>query len=226
MQKLIFANWKSQKLQNQVEPWFTSVGAPPAGVQLVVMPSTTLLSASAAHLSTGVSLGAQNVSQFPIGAYTGEVAAAQLADLGVTHCLVGHSERRQYFGETNDTVVKKSEQLQLSMVTPVVCVDEPYIESQYAALQAAGIHTFVLAYEPVAAIGTGKNVSLEQVTKIREMAKKLGDTPFVYGGSVSVENVAEYVLICDGVLIGSASLDGQEFSRVLTIAAGEEPSFA
>ena len=226
MSKLLLANWKSQKLLSQVEPWFAAVGAPPAGVGLVVMPPLTLLSAVKAGLPDGVALGAQNVSPFPLGAYTGEVAADQLADQGVSYCLVGHSERRQYFGETSQQVADKCALLKAAHITPIVCVDEPYLAPQLEALHATGITELVLAYEPLAAIGTGQSASLEQVRQVRDQAKKYTDMPFVYGGSVTAESVAEYMLICDGALVGSASLDGAQFARLLAVAAGNQPSFS
>ena len=226
MSKLIIANWKSQKLVNQVEPWIAAVGAPPAGVDLVVLPPLTLLSAVKAGLPAGVALGAQNVSPFPLGAYTGEVAADQLADLGVSYCLVGHSERRQYFGETSQQVADKCALLKAAHITPIVCVDEPYLASQLEVLRATGITELVLAYEPLAAIGTGQSASLEQVRQVRDQAKKYTDMPFIYGGSVTDESVAEYMLICDGALVGSASLDGAQFARLLAVAAGNQPSFS
>ena len=226
MSKLLLANWKSQKLLSQVEPWLAAVGAPPAGVELIVMPPVTLLSAVNAKLPTGATLGAQNVSPFPLGAYTGEIAADQLADFGVKYCLVGHSERRQYFGETNEQVVTKCQLLTAAEITPVVCVDEPYLNSQLTTLKDAGIINFILAYEPLAAIGSGHNVALDQVQIVLNQAKKYGDFPFIYGGSVSVESVAHYSLICDGALVATASLDGAQFARLLAVAAGQEPSFS
>ena len=174
----------------------------------------------------GVALGAQNVSPFPLGAYTGEVAADQLADLGVSYCLVGHSERRQYFGETSQQVADKCALLKAAHITPIVCVDEQYLASQLEVLRATGITELVLAYEPLAAIGTGQSASLEQVRQVRDQAKKYTDMPFIYGGSVTDESVAEYMLICDGALVGSASLDGAQFARLLAVAAGNQPSFS
>lgn len=226
MQKLIFANWKSQKLANQVVPWLEEVGAPPAAVKLVVMPPTSLLSTVAANLPPTISLGAQNVSPYPLGAYTGEVAAAQLADLGVQFCLVGHSERRRYFGETDDQVVAKCQLLSQAAITPVVCIDEPYLESQLTALQAAGSADMILAYEPINAIGTGHNASLEQVAHVAQQVQQFGDFPFIYGGSVSAETVGPYLLQCDGALIGSASLEAASFAHLLAVAAAQEPSFS
>lgn len=226
MQKYILANWKSQKLQNQVEPWLAAVGAPPAGVKLIVLPPALLLSVVSGHLPAGAALGAQNVSPFPLGAYTGEIAAAQLADLGVTYCLVGHSERRKYFGETTEQVATKCQLLQDEKITPIVCLDEPYLDTQLLAVQAAGVTEYLILYETLGAIGTGENVSLEQVQKIVAMARKHTEAPLLYGGSVTTDSVGEYMLVCDGVGVSSASLDGATFARLLAVAAGQEPSFS
>lgn len=224
MQKLVFANWKAQKLQNQVTPWLAGVGTPPDSVKLIVMPPASLLSAVAAELPPTISLGGQNVSPYPLGAYTGEVAARQLADLGVQFCLVGHSERRRYFGETDEQVVNKCQQLTEASITPVVCVDEPYLVHQLDLLKESGISDCVIAYEPVAAIGTGNNAALSDVERVIEAIHEKGDFLVIYGGSVSLESVGEYLLICDGVLVGSASLEAQSFKELLAVAGAKQPS--
>lgn len=224
MQKLVLANWKSQKLQNQVEPWVEGVGTPPDSVKLIVLPPASLLSSVAARIPVTISLGAQNVSPYPLGAYTGEVAARQLADLGVQFCLVGHSERRRYFGETDEQVVSKCQQLTEASITPVVCVDEPYLVRQLDLLKEAGISDCVIAYEPVAAIGTGNNAALSDVERVIEAIHERGDFLVIYGGSVSTDTVGEYLLVCDGVLVGSASLEAESFKELLAVAGAKQPS--
>lgn len=226
MQKLVFANWKSQKLQNQVTPWLAGVGTPPDSVKLVVLPPASLLSRVAASIPVTISLGAQNVSPYPLGAYTGEVAARQLADLGVQFCLVGHSERRRYFGETESQVVAKCQQLAEAAITPVVCVDEPYLESQLELLKTAGLSDMIVAYEPVAAIGSGQNAPLSDVKRVYEKIREYGEFLVIYGGSVSMSSVGEYLLICDGVLVGSASLEAESFKELLAVAGALQPSVA
>ncbi|MBP9819824.1 triosephosphate isomerase [Candidatus Woesebacteria bacterium] len=226
MNKIVIANWKSQKLQNQIVPWFDAVGEIPSSIECIIMPAFPLLPVISQQLTAGMKLGAQNVSPFPMGAYTGEVAAAQLADMNVTHCLVGHSERRSHFAETDELVAAKCQLLQDSEIKPVVCVDEPYLDSQVAALQAIGITDIILAYEPLSAIGSGHSEGLSHVQRVVSVAKKLGDFPVIYGGSVSADTVGEYLLVCDGVLVATHSLDGADFSRLLAVAAAEKPSFS
>ena len=226
MDKLIFANWKSQKLVSQIEPWVVAVGAPPAGVSVIVMAPFSLLGSVGSQLPVGIGLGAQDVSPFPLGAYTGEIAAAQLADMKVTHCLAGHSERRKYFAETSEQVAKKCEQLLQVGITPVVCVDEPYLEEQLGLLSAEVLKACVIAYEPLSAIGTGDNAPLDVVRTMVEKIKQLADVPVIYGGSVTSDSIGEYLLVCDGALVGSASLDGSAFAKLLAVAAAKAPSFA
>lgn len=219
MHKLIIANWKAHKLHNQVEPWLAAVGIPPADLDVVVAAPFTLLSQFSGLPAERMALGAQDVSPFPLGAYTGEVAADQLADLGVQYCLVGHSERRQYFGETNESVVAKSRLLVESGIKPVVCVYQENLTSQLTALAAIGIKDVAVVYEPPDAIGTGRNAALDEVQAARQAAQSLSTGTFLYGGSVTELNIKEYLMVCDGALVGGASLDGGQFAKLLQAAS-------
>lgn len=186
-----------------------------------------------------IKLGAQDLSKFDSGAYTGEISGAFLSKLDATYVLIGHSERRQYHSEVDDTVQAKTAAAFRHGLVPVICVGETLeeLESEGASavpvrqtLAALAGHEklgeFVIAYEPVWAIGTGKVATPEEAAsvcaKIREaIAIEFGDeiaaaTRILYGGSVKAANVAGFLksLDVDGVLVGGASLDADEFAGI------------
>lgn len=190
--------------------------------------------------------GAQDVSAHPSGAYTGEISAAMLAKLGCTWTIVGHSERRQYHLENDDTVAKKAIATLAAGMSPIVCVGESLevrqageqVEVVAAQTRASltGIPTdqldrVVIAYEPVWAIGTGKVASAgdaqEVCHTVRDVLRELGGDAVadrvrvLYGGSVKTETVAEIITQpdVDGALVGGASLNGEEFARLCAAAA-------
>lgn len=220
MSKLIIANWKSQKTLDAAQKWwndFSSLYQESAHCTVVVAPSFTLLSSIEVLASdTGIHLGAQDVSPFPMGSYTGGVNAQQLRDVGVEYVIVGHSERRQHFHETSQDVAKKIREVLSAGMTPIVCVDKEYIDEQASLLNSEEMVKCVLAYEPVAAIGSGQP---EDVGTVGDVIKKIksvfGPVPVIYGGSVNEINVQEYVLVSDGALVGSASLDGEKFATLV-----------
>ncbi|EME17429.1 triose-phosphate isomerase [Rhodococcus triatomae] len=191
--------------------------------------------------------GAQDVSQHASGAYTGEVSAAMLAKLGCTYVVVGHSERRQYHGETDEIVLAKTKAALGSGVTPIVCIGEgldireagnhvdhnvSQLKGSLAGLSADQIGKVVVAYEPVWAIGTGKVASAadaqEVCAAVRSTLAELAspevaaDVRVLYGGSVNAKNVGELVAQpdIDGGLVGGASLKADEFATLSAIAAG------
>lgn len=193
-----------------------------------------------------ITYGAQDVSSHDSGAYTGEVSAAMLEKLGCTWVVVGHSERRQYHGESNELVAAKAKKALEHGISPIVCVGEPldvraagnhvdYVVEQtresLAGLSAEDLGRTVIAYEPVWAIGTGKVASAADAQEvchaIRELVRTLaGDATadairILYGGSVKTETVAEIIgePDVDGGLVGGASLDGQEFAKLAAAAA-------
>lgn len=190
--------------------------------------------------------GAQDVSVHESGAYTGEVSAEMLAKLGCAWVVVGHSERRQYHGETDETVAAKAAAALGAGMSPIVCVGEPlevrekgehvdYVVEQarqsLAGLDAAQLARTVLAYEPVWAIGTGKVASADDAQEVcgalRKLIAELADEKtaeelrILYGGSVKADSVAEIVgkPDVDGGLVGGASLDGEAFAKLAANAA-------
>lgn len=218
MSKLIIANWKSNKTAATALEWCQGfTGSVPANTEVVVAPSFTLIPVVASQLPQGMSLAAQDVSSFPMGSYTGAVSAQQLTAAGVTHVIVGHSERRRYFHESHQDISAKLDQAVSNNLIPILCLDEDYIEDQANALQSKEIPNLVIAYEPLTAIGSGNNAPVDQVTRVTKKIKNVyGDVPVIYGGSVDERSVGEYLLVSDGVLVGGASLDPDQFGKILS----------
>lgn len=242
--KLITGNWKMNKtvpetlaLARELKGLVGSV--PGDRVELAVAPPFVSLVAAAAELhGSSVKLAAQNCHWEASGAYTGEVSAGMLKDVGCAYVIVGHSERRQYFGETDETVNKRAR----AGMTPIICVGETLaereanrtlevVERQVAGalkgFQAAEVAGFVLAYEPVWAIGTGRTATSAQAQEvhraIREQLSRLYDggtaeqVRIQYGGSVKPDNAAELLgqPDVDGALVGGASLKAADFAGIV-----------
>lgn len=222
MSKLIIANWKSNKTAATAIEWSQQFNVEiKDSVEIVVAPSYHLVTVVREHLPENVHLAAQDVSSFPMGSYTGAVNAQQLKDMNVTHCIVGHSERRKYFHETHQDIAAKISQLVTNNIAPILCLDEDYIEEQADALESKNIPNLIVAYEPLSAIGSGNNAPVDQVTRVVEKIHQVyGDVPVIYGGSVDERSVNEYLLVSDGVLVGGASLEPANFSKVVAAAQG------
>jgi triosephosphate isomerase len=196
------------------------------------------------RLATGsrIEWGGQDVSQHESGAYTGEVSAGMLKDFGARYCLVGHSERRQYHGETDTVVAGKAQRALATGITPIVCVGETLAEREAGRTEevvkrqlAAVIHTnghciseIVVAYEPVWAIGTGKTATPEEAQRVHavlraqlraatEHADRIG---ILYGGSMNAANAAQLLSQpdIDGGLVGGASLKAADFLSIVAAA--------
>ncbi|HVL55679.1 MAG TPA: triose-phosphate isomerase [Burkholderiaceae bacterium] len=218
-----------------------------ARVDVAVCPPYPYLGLAAARLTgSGIGWGAQDVAEFDNGAYTGEVSAAMLADLGCAFALVGHSERRTLFAETDETVARKAERLLAAGVIPVVCVGETLAEREQGrteqvlarqlravapVLAGADASRAVVAYEPVWAIGTGRTATPELAQQahafIRGELAAAGvafaqSLRLLYGGSVKAANAAGLLgqPDVDGGLIGGASLDAAEFAGICEAALG------
>jgi len=208
-----------------------------AGTDMVVFPPSVYLAAVAEVLAeSSIAVGGQNLSAFPQGAHTGEIAASMLIDVNCSYVLVGHSERRTEFAESNETVAEKFKVAQQQGLTPILCVGESLaqrqqgntlavVREQIAAVQdAVGIDQLclgVIAYEPIWAIGTGEVATPEQAQAvhagIREQLGNAGTTTrLLYGGSVKSSNAAELFAQpdIDGGLVGGASLQAEEFLKI------------
>ena len=202
-----------------------------SGVKAIVCPPFTAL---AACVHAGLATYAQNVHWEPEGAYTGEISAPMLLELGVAGSLVGHSERRQYFGETDEGVARRVQAALAAGLGVIACVGETQEQRDAAATEtvlrvqvdairdACGAHErLVLAYEPVWAIGTGRTATPELAQEAHEFVKTLLDRPVLYGGSVKPENAAELLAQpdVDGALVGGASLQVDSFAAICEAAA-------
>jgi len=229
---LLAANWKMHKGPAATRE-FCAAFNPPEGVEAVICPPFGSLGAA---VESGQTVFAQNVHWAEEGAYTGEVSAPILLELGVAGAIVGHSERRQYFGETDESVARRTAAALEHGLRVIACVGESLeereggqmdlvIRVQVESIADAGAHDgLVIAYEPVWAIGTGKTATPDQAREAHEFIKGLLDVPVLYGGSVKPDNAAELLSQpgIDGALVGGASLDVESFTAICQ--AGAETS--
>ena len=227
---LIAGNWKMFKGPGETLAFFDGFEAPD-GVDVVLCPPFVSL---AAAVETGHPIYAQNVHWEPQGAYTGEVSPEMLVELGVRGTLVGHSERRQLFGESDETVARRARAALHAGLGVIACVGETLeqresgdtelvLKIQVEAIAfAAGEHErLVLAYEPVWAIGTGRTATPEQAEEAHQFVRSIIDRPILYGGSVKPENAAELLSqpSVDGALVGGASLEPDSFAAICRAAS-------
>jgi len=228
--KLIAGNWKMFKGPGETRAFCAAFEAP-EGVEAVLCPPFVSLPAA---VESGNTVFAQNVHWAEDGAFTGEVSAPMLLELGVSGSIVGHSERRQYFGETDETVARRTAAALGHGLRVIACVGESLEERQSGQMElvlrvqveaiadAAGAYDgLVLAYEPVWAIGTGQTATPEQARDAHAFIKGLLDVPVLYGGSAKPENAEELLSQegVDGALVGGASLDVGSFTALCRIAA-------
>jgi triosephosphate isomerase len=222
---LIAGNWKMFKTQAETRA-FCAAFEPPAGVDVVVCPPATSL---AAAVESGLTVFAQNVHWEAEGAFTGEISVAMLQELGVAGSIVGHSERRQYFGETDETTARRAAAALAAGLRVIACVGELEAEREAGETEAvlrrqvsalAPHPNLVIAYEPVWAIGTGKTATPEIAQEAHAFIKSVLDAPVLYGGSVKPENAAELLAqpAVDGALVGGASLDTDSFAAICRAA--------
>ena len=244
---MVAGNWKmhgSRKLAGELLNAIAEADRRAVDVA-VFPPAIYLAELISAHGSSGVMIGAQDVSAHAQGAYTGEISAAMLRDVGCTHVLVGHSERRQYHAETNQQVAEKFVAAQADGLVPVLCVGESLeqrdagsteqvISEQLAAvIDHVGVAAFanaVVAYEPVWAIGTGRTASPDQAQQVhafirdifaKEDVKLSSSLRILYGGSVKASNASELFAESDvdGGLVGGASLIANDFVAICAAAS-------
>ena len=243
---IIAGNWKLNKtpheailLVDELKRELVDV----TGVDVVLCPPfVDLTDVSDALIDHDIALGAQNLFWEDSGAFTGEISAPMLKDIGVSHVIIGHSERRQYFHETNETVNKRLKAALKHGLIPIVCVGENlaqresnktfdiikyHCEGSLAGLSAEEMKNVVVAYEPVWAIGTGKTASPQQAQEvhvfIRQLLGKMFNVEIAnsvriqYGGSVTPDNVATLMAQADidGALVGGASLKAPSFAAIV-----------
>ena len=240
---IIVGNWKMNNtaaqgvaLVNELKPLVADAECD----VVVCVPFTDIPAVSEALKGSNVALGAQNVHFAEKGAYTGEISAAMLKEYGVKYVIIGHSERRQYFGETNETVNKRMHAALAAGLIPIVCVGESLEERETGKTEQVlsvqieeglkgleDVSAIVIAYEPVWAIGTGKTATAEQANETIGFIRKKCAEVFCpkcaekvriqYGGSMNAKNCKELMAMpeIDGGLIGGASLKAQDFSQIV-----------
>ena len=241
--KLIAGNWKMNGSLAANSALVQSLVAGLTGARCdvaVAVPAPYLAQVQALVQSSGLALAAQDVSQHEAGAYTGEVSAAMLREFAVRYVLVGHSERRQFHGETDAQVATKAQRALAAGITPIVCVGETLAEREAGRTEevvkrqlAAVIHAnghciseIVVAYEPVWAIGTGRTPTLAQIAEVHAFLRsrlttligaEAAGVRLLYGGSVKPSNAAEIFAIkdVDGALVGGASLKAADFGAIV-----------
>ena len=237
MAKIIAGNFKMNKTKSEVASYCKELLALIAKDKnnFIIIPPFTLISTAKEQLGERGSVGAQNCAIAEKGAYTGEISAEMVADSGAKYCLIGHSERRHIFGETNEDVCKKIDMAQNAGLHVILCVGElleehnklkSVLKAQLNALKGKKLNNVIVAYEPVWAIGTGKVATKEDIVKahlyIKEYVKKEFNTNIkvLYGGSVKPENCKEILALdcVDGVLVGGASLDAKKMAEMIKIA--------
>ena len=248
-QPWVGGNWKMNGTLAEARALLDAVrdgAAGISGVEVAVLPPAVYLAEAAARLADSpVCWGAQSLSEHAAGAYTGEIAGSMLSDLGCRYVLVGHSERRTLFGETDAVAARKFLAAQSVGLQPVLCVGETLDEREQdrtmavvrrqldAVLGAAGVAALeqaVIAYEPVWAIGTGRTASPEQAQEVHEAIRSIiveqdaniaRSVRIVYGGSVKASNATSLFAMADidGGLIGGASLKADEFLNIVRAAA-------
>jgi triosephosphate isomerase len=249
-QKLIAGNWKmngslaaNEALVHGVQQGLAQALDGKHAQVAVCVPAAYLSQVQQLVKGSGVDLGSQDVSAHEQGAYTGEVSAVMLKDFAVRYAIVGHSERRQYHGETDEQVAHKAQRALSAGITPIVCVGETLAEREAGKTEevvkrqlAAVIHTnghciseIVVAYEPVWAIGTGKTASPEQAQavhavlrgQLKAATEHSERVHILYGGSMNAANAAELLAQpdIDGGLIGGAALKAADFLTIIAAAA-------
>ena len=247
MQKLIMGNWKMNGNSQSIAELCQGISQSKfdeSKVSVAVFPSSVYVKEVIVQLPSQIGVGLQNITFYNDGAYTGELSENMLQDIGCDYVLIGHSERRSLFGETDEDVFKKLQKVIDTQVTPVVCIGESLEDRQGGKLEKVlkdqldlilqnlsvqQLKKIVIAYEPVWAIGTGVVASLEQVQEthqfIRSLIAKIDEVlakniKLVYGGSLKAENARDILSLpdVDGGLIGGASLKASEFNEIINQA--------
>ena len=230
--RLVAGNWKMHGSRASIAALLDAlVEGNPTSACAVCVPFPYLAQAAERLRGTRIAWGAQNVSEHAQGAYTGEVSAGMLAEFGCRYVIVGHSERRQLHCETDAQAAAKFAAVRAAGMTPILCVGETLAQREAGQteavvarqLSAVRFEDAVLAYEPVWAIGTGRNATPEQAQAVHAFLRKRvpAETPILYGGSVKPQNAAQIFSMrdVDGGLIGGASLVAKDFLDIVKAAA-------
>ena len=247
MRKIIAGNWKMNgKLENLLEIKKISNEFAQSKIEIIICPPFTLLSA-ASEISKNVYLGAQNLHPESEGAFTGEISADMLVDLGVTHSIIGHSERRNEHKETNEIVARKVKISLEKKLQTIICIGETelqrkgnstleILEQQLLGSLANNINfeNLIVAYEPIWAIGTGLIPEVSEISKIHDFIRvrlvelygsSASNIPLLYGGSVNGSNAPEIFNVdnVNGALVGGASLSFENFAPIIRAIENTSP---
>jgi triosephosphate isomerase len=242
----IAANWKMHKTVAEAADFVDALLPRIAATQsdvVICAPFTALTAVVERRYGTAVKVAAQNMHEDASGAFTGEVSAQMLAELDVEAVVLGHSERRQYFNETDEALARKAPAALAAGLEPILCVGESeeardagetetvlerQLQADLAGVDSGEIPKVVIAYEPIWAIGTGRTATPEQAQEacafIRDVLKMRGaaaqEVRILYGGSVKPGNASELLALpdVDGALVGGASLDAEEFAAIVEAA--------
>jgi len=238
VRKIVIAgNWKMFKTQAESQEFLLGFlpsleETPPEREAVLCVPFTDLNTMSKNMHGTRVQLGAQNVHWEASGAYTGEISAPMLVEIGVRYVIIGHSERRQYFGETDETVNLRLKAAQSFGLIPILCVGESKRQRDAGETESLismqlqkdlvdiDQHNLVIAYEPIWAIGTGDTCEAKEANRVIGLIRSQlsnPDVPIQYGGSVKPNNIDEIMAQpeIDGALVGGASLEPNDFARIV-----------
>ena len=244
--RVIAGNWKMYKTQADTRAFFDAVKPLVAGVSdcdmVIAPPFTDIPAAVESAKGTRIAISAQDVYWEEEGAFTGQISTGMLVEAGCKYVIVGHSERRQFFGDTNETVAKKAKAALAAGLTPIVCIGEmladreagnteKVIEAQFqgsvGALTAEEFSRILIAYEPVWAIGTGRTATPEIAAAVHKFVRQCAAGKFsaqhalalriLYGGSVKPDNIKGLMAQeeLDGALVGGASLDAKSFASLV-----------
>ena len=246
---IIAGNWKMNMLSSDVKPFIEELKPLMPKIKscetVLCVPAVNVAAMLKAGKEAKIMTGAQDVSKFEKGAYTGEVSASQLEDIGVKYCIVGHSERRQYHGEDDLLINAKTHALIEHGINPIICVGESLeqremeltmahinyqVRAALSGVDAASLRRCVIAYEPIWAIGTGKTATADQAEEVcAQIRKVIGEVygeavaeavTVQYGGSMNAKNCEELLSKkdVDGGLIGGASLKAADFTTIINAA--------
>ena len=230
MKKFIIANWKmNPETLTEASQLFSSVAEGIKEIkntEVVVCPPYiyfSIFNSSVVHeqqLLKNIKIGAQNSSWEEKGAFTGEISPLMLKELGTEYVIIGHSERRKYFGETDEMVNKKIISLLKQELNPILCIDNmAQLKKDLAGINREEFKKIIIAFEPISAIGTGNPYDLEGAEKMRNLIKSVleEETSILYGGSVNSQNAAGFIEKAgfQGLLIGGASLNPKEFIKII-----------
>ncbi len=238
----VVGNWKMNKKVGETLSFIQSL-PPLLKVAYLAIPYTAIYAACAQKIPL-LAIGAQNMHDDPFGPYTGEISGEMLRDIGAEFVILGHSERRHYFNETNDFINRKIKHALVTNLVPILCIGETALErdnnqtlevltkqlsESLFEIESAHLEAMMIAYEPVWAIGTGKPATAQMAQKTHFELRKLINQQWgpqvaekiyiLYGGSISADNIADFVKQpdIDGVLVGGASLNSASFTQLLQI---------